>query len=297
MPEAADVALPPVGSRDRAVVGDPVGRDAAFGARNVDREVPLSVVGSMMQEAVRGAGGVLVDPHDVAEVVDPLGVGEDGSGDVDRGEARGITGALMDEAVVGRAGRRVLIVSHDGVGVVDAKGPRERRAGDVERHGRGHAPGRDRRALPGAVILFAHVVSVLRPTVVLIVIRRETPGGVPGRRTRPGRRGDHQHDAQHETEGDDSEHHLALSHLTASLDCAGSLGRPRALRLPATLGFTLRARTKTRHRCWDIVLRLHCFMMPPIGVRQSPVPPKCTGRHASGIYLSSDRSENFQESS
>src|SRR5205807_4965638 len=147
-------------------------------------------------------------------------------------------------------------------------GPRQRRAGDVKRHGHGRPPGRNSRALHGAIILLANVIPVLGTPVVPILVGREAPVVVI-RGARPSRRGHHQHEAQHDTEEDDSEEHLSPSHLTAPLRLRRlvcSLGRLRVLSsATSTLLFTLRARTKPGPAAW-VCPPLAFFMMPPIQV-------------------------------
>ena len=91
-----------------------------------------------MHEAVLVARAVPVDSHGDAAIVDPVELGLDGAGDIDRGEAPGGAGALKYEAVDAGV---VGVVSHDGPGIIDSQGPGDDRARIINRKARGAWPG------------------------------------------------------------------------------------------------------------------------------------------------------------
>src|SRR5258708_6548412 len=87
--------------------------------------VSVFVAFSPAQKKAMGACGVAIDPHNVAFGVDPKGLGEGSTGDVDRGER-----ALAQQKTMQAGGVRV--VPHDVAFGVDPKGLGEGSTGDID---------------------------------------------------------------------------------------------------------------------------------------------------------------------
>src|SRR5207253_4132959 len=138
MHEAVETIARPVGSHDVAAAVDPQRGAAAVGERDVDRGVALREVAPVMHEAVLVALRVPEDSHGDAAIVDPVDLGLDGAGDIDRGVAPGGSGALKYEAVDAGV---VGVVSDDGPSIIDSQGPGHERAGVINRKARGAWPG------------------------------------------------------------------------------------------------------------------------------------------------------------
>src|SRR6266508_2480666 len=107
-----------IGQDDLAAVVDAVGDVAAGGVQGL-------VAALVLQEGVPGAGGVVVPAGDLAAVVDPEGLGEDRSRDVEAGEAPAFPHKAVDRAswdgAVGVGCRAGLQVgAHELAAVVDA---------------------------------------------------------------------------------------------------------------------------------------------------------------------------------
>src|SRR5206468_6857214 len=97
--------------------------------------VSVFVAFSPAQKKAMGAGGVGIDPHNIAFGVDPKGPGEGSTGDVERSERIVVSVVVAfspaQKKAMGACG--VAIDPHDIAFGVDPKGLGERSPGDVDR--------------------------------------------------------------------------------------------------------------------------------------------------------------------